>query len=141
MQSFTINPHRQPRAYELDEAGRPAVATLVAAITAVWAAALVVAAIGFHAAHGAWPAGVGDGVLLPLAYGGVALPSGLVNTLVPLGFGPAAFALGLLFWPLVLGLQAVACYRRRWGWLAPVPLLVAPAAWNWTVMAHAMMSI
>jgi hypothetical protein len=46
----------------------------------------------------------------------------------------------LLFWPLVLGLQ-VACYGRRCRFLAPVGLLLASAAWNWAVIAHAMMSI
>ena len=140
MQSFTINPHRQPRAHELAEAGRPRVAAIVTAITGIWLAALVVAAIGFRAASGDWP-GFTYGVLLPLTYGAVALPAGLVSTLVPLGLGLIAWPLGLLFWPLVLGLQIVACYRRRWRFLAPVPLLVAPAAWNWVLIAQAMMSI
>lgn len=140
MRSFTINPHGKPRAYEVAEAGRPRVSTIVTAITAIWIVALVVAAVGYRAASGDWP-GIGGGVLLPLAYGVVALPAGLVSTLVPAGLGLIAFPLGLLFWPLVLGLQVAACYRRRWRFLAPVGLLVALAAWNWAVIAHAMMSI
>ena len=140
MQGFTINPHRQPRAHELDVAGRPRVSTLVTAITAIWLVALVVAAIGYRVGSGDWP-GFVDGVLLPLAYGVVALPAGLGNTLGRAGLGLIAVPFVLLFWPLVLGLQVAACYRRRWRFLAPVGLLVALAAWNWVAMAYAMMSV
>lgn len=140
MQNFTINPRRQPRAHELDEAGRPRVSTIVAAITAIWVTALAVAAIGYRVGSGDWP-GFVDGVLLPLAYGVVALPGGLANTLGRAGLGLIAVPLALLFWPLVLGLQVAACYRRRWRFLAPVGLLVALAAWNWVAMAYAMMSV
>jgi hypothetical protein len=140
MQNVTINPHRQPRANELDVAGRPRVSTIITAITTIWLAALVVAAIGYRVGSGDWP-GFVDGVLLPLTYGVVALPGGLVSTLVPAGLGVIALPLGLLFWPLVLGLQVAACYRRRWRFLAPVGLLVALAAWNWIVVAQAMMSV
>jgi hypothetical protein len=140
MQNVIMNPHRQPRANELDAAGRPRVSTIIIAITAIWLAALVVAAIGYRVGSGDWP-GFVDGVLLPLTYGVVALPGGLANTLGRAGLGLIAWPLGLLFWPLVLGLQVAACYRRRWRFLAPVGVLVALAAWNWVAMAYAMMSV
>lgn len=140
MRDVAINPRRHVPAYEREHAGRPTVRTLVLAMCAIWAAGLPLGVLGYHAEYGTWPAMVSEGVLLPLAYGLVAMPAGFAHTLkgVP---GMAAMVPGLLFWPLVLGLQIAACYRRRWIYLLPVALLVAASAWNWTVAAVAMSGI
>lgn len=140
MPSFTINPHARRRPYELEQAGRPRIAVMLLALTGIWIAALVLGAAGFHAEYGEW-APFGDLVWLPLFLGPLALPQGLFYTLGNAGLGILAIPLAILFWPAVAGLQFLAVYRRRWIYAAPVPLLVFPAAWNWTTHAVGMMSV
>lgn len=138
MRAAAINPHRRIPAYQREHAGRPRVRTLVVAMCAIWAAALI---LGFRAEYGTWPPTVSDGAPLPLAYGVIALPSGLAQTMAGVLGSLACVVLGLLFWPLVPGLRVAACYHGRWIHLLPVALLAAAAGWGWSIAAVAMTSI
>lgn len=137
--AFSLNPHRRPAIGE-DAPGTPTHRALVLGIAGLWTAALALASVGLRVGTGAWPAGLDEAVFLPLLTGVLALPVSLVRTWGAF-VGVAVFALALLFWPLVLGLQVVAAYRRRWAYLVPVAVLLALAAWNWIDVARSMMSI
>lgn len=137
--AFAINPHRRPAIGE-DAPGTPTLRSLLLAMAGLWAGALVLGFVGVVVTYGEWPATVSDAVLLPLFLGFMALPVSLVHTWGSV-LGVIVFPLAFLFWPLVLGLHVAAAYRRRPVYLVPAAVLVAAAAWGWTITAGSMMAI
>lgn len=114
----------------------------LAALACVWAAALLLSGVGFLATYSLWPP-LGDWLLASPALALMALPNALLDVLGLPYHGQSVY-LGMafiLFWAAMGGLHLAALLTGRRVYVVLAALLLAPAAWKWTVHASGLMGI